>query len=106
MIYEPHMKMMAINPDSANREALDERIRWLIHDELHCEKVSANEVVFLLSRILAEIAAPAFVTGHLACAFELAAKKKIKPLMGTDAVGSWVGAGLVPAETSVKESEQ
>lgn len=86
MIHLPHMKILDVAQNSENRVALDEEIRLKIHEALHQEKVSANEVVFLLSRMLAELGDAAIVAGHLQAAYLITARRGIKPLMGIEAI--------------------
>ncbi len=63
------MKFLEINSDPHNRAQLDVQIRVPIKFALDHERVSVNEAVFLLTRILAELAGPDLVTGHFLAAY-------------------------------------
>jgi len=75
------MKLIGVNPDSSNREKLDVAIRVPIKLALQGEAVSVDEVCFLLTRMLSELADGGIVAGHLMAAYELAAKRNKKPAL-------------------------
>jgi len=80
------MKLTGTNPDPAARVQLDTAIRGLIKTYLHTEAVSVDEVVFLLTRMLPELAEYPLVEGNIMAAYHLAGHAGKQPILKADAL--------------------
>ncbi len=78
--------MDEINEDPHVRQELDLILRSHIRTYLATETISVDEIVFLLTRSLAELANPSVVTGHLIAAYALAAERGQEPIFNPKSV--------------------
>ena len=76
------MKLMDVNPDSSARMKLDKQLREPIRAALESDAVSVSELVFILTRMLPEIAGKGLVLGQILAAYDLAAQRGQKPILG------------------------
>lgn len=76
------MKLTGINPDSGPRAKLENDIRLPVKLALQNGSVSVEEVVFLITRMLTELADGAIVHGHLLASYDLSARRGQQPALG------------------------
>lgn len=89
------MKPFGINPNSEIRVRVDAQIRDALQLALEAESMSVEEAVFILTRILPELADAPIVVGHIVAAYKMAASRHQAPVLTFHDLES-----IMPCETS------